>query len=150
MSSAIPPQFWQGVEQFNQRDFYACHDTLEALWMEASEPEKKFYQGVLQISVALYHLSDRNWRGAAILLGEGISRLRDYQPSYFGIYVDILLQDSNHILKALQESGPDNIAEFASQLFDSDRPASSGDISAPPLPRIVLDASKESDSENGC
>jgi predicted metal-dependent hydrolase len=35
----LPNEFFQGVEQFNQQEFYACHDTLEALWMEASEPE---------------------------------------------------------------------------------------------------------------
>ena len=157
MSPAIPARFWQGVEQFNQRDFYACHDTLEALWMEADYPEKKFYQGVLQIAVALYHLSERNWRGAAILLGEGISRLRDYQPSYFGIDVEQLLEDSDRVLKALQQSGLENVADFASQLFESrtHRPggreggseqralrvsaASSGDIpAAAPLPKIII------------
>jgi len=29
-----------GCRQFNQGQFYACHDTLEALWMEASEPQR--------------------------------------------------------------------------------------------------------------
>lgn len=42
MTDDQPQQFWQGVEQFNTREFYACHDTLEALWMEATEPEKLF------------------------------------------------------------------------------------------------------------
>jgi len=31
MSQAVPQQFLQGVEQFNSQQFYACHDTLEAL-----------------------------------------------------------------------------------------------------------------------
>jgi hypothetical protein len=149
MSPAIPDRFWQGVEEFNQGDFYACHDTIEALWMEASDPEKKFYQGVLQIAVALYHLSDLNWRGAAILLGEGIGRLRDYQPSYFGIDVEQLLQDSDRVLKALHQSGSEKVADLASQLFGSNSATSSGDISVPPLPKISrdssLDAAKESD-----
>lgn len=113
--------------------------------MEADHPEKKFYQGVLQIAVALYHLSDRNWRGAAILLGEGISRLRDYQPSYSGIDVEQLLQDSDRVLKALQQSGPEKVADFASHLFGSNSAASLGDIAVPPLPKIALDAAKESD-----
>ncbi|MEY3826619.1 MAG: hypothetical protein RLZZ148_1435, partial [Cyanobacteriota bacterium] len=43
--------FWQGVSEFNLGEFYACHDTLEALWMESSEPTKSFYQGILQIAV---------------------------------------------------------------------------------------------------
>lgn len=117
MSSEIPPEFWQGVNQFNQRDFYACHDTLEPLWMEASQAEKNFYQGALQISVALYHLSNHNWRGAAILLGEGISRLRKYQPSYFNINVEQLIDDSAAILSQLQAAGPDKVADVAAELF---------------------------------
>ncbi|MGK7902131.1 MAG: DUF309 domain-containing protein, partial [Hormoscilla sp.] len=32
---SLPSAFWQGIEQFNQQEFYACHDTLEALWIEA-------------------------------------------------------------------------------------------------------------------
>ncbi len=89
---------------------YACHDTLEALWIEASEPEKTFYQGILQISVALYHLENRNWRGAVILLGEGGNRLRRYPSSYGGVDVDELLSQSAALLTTLQQIGPDKIA----------------------------------------
>ena len=60
MNEGMPDEFWQGVEQFNAGQYYACHDTLEALWIEAAEPEKTFYQGILQIAVALYHLSNHN------------------------------------------------------------------------------------------
>lgn len=108
----MPIEFWQGIEEFNSQDFYACHDTLEALWMEAGEPEKRFYQGILQISVALYHLSNQNWRGGVILLGEGINRLSYYQPSYGGIAVQDLLEKSAKLLSALQQAGPESVAEF--------------------------------------
>jgi len=117
MTSVVPPEeFWQGVDQFNQQEFYACHDTLEALWMEALEPQKQFYQGVLQIAVACYHLSNLNWRGAVVLLGEGIRRLRDYQPVYEGIDVTELLTQSIQLLKALQQAGPEQVADFVKQL----------------------------------
>ena len=53
MNGNQPEEFWLGVEQFNAGQFYACHDTLEALWIEATEPEKALYQGILQIAVAL-------------------------------------------------------------------------------------------------
>ena len=112
MTDEIPVEFWQGIEQFNSQEFYACHDTLEALWMEAGEPEKRFYQGTLQIAVALYHLGNQNWRGAVILLGEGINRLSYYQPSYSGIAVEELLGQSAKLLSALQQAGPEEVAKF--------------------------------------
>ncbi len=112
MTEAVPQEFWQGVEQFNQGQFYACHDTLEALWMEATEPQKTFYQGILQIAVALYHLGNSNWRGTVILLGEGINRLRRYPPTYAGIDVDELLTSSAAMLTALQQAGPEKIGDW--------------------------------------
>lgn len=113
MSEAMPQEFWQGVEQFNSRQFYACHDTLEALWMEAIEPQKTFYQGILQIAVALYHLGNSNWRGAVILLGEGINRLQHYPPAYAGIDIDDLLTSSAVMLTALQQTGPEKISDWS-------------------------------------
>ncbi|WP_036477664.1 DUF309 domain-containing protein [Myxosarcina sp. GI1] len=110
------PAFWQGIEEFNQRQFYACHDTLEAIWLEASELDKRFYQGVLQIAVACYHLGNYNWRGAVMLLGEGIRRLYDYQPSYHGIDVELLLHQSIQLLHNLQQLDPERAEEFYCQL----------------------------------
>ncbi|MFM6452918.1 MAG: DUF309 domain-containing protein [Planktothrix sp.] len=114
MNEDIPQEFWQGVTEFNQQEFYACHDTLEALWMEASEPQKKFYQGVLQIAVGLYHLSQKNWKGAVILMGEGLGRLDYYQPDYSGINVEQFMDETSQLLKALQNAGAENVEMFLS------------------------------------
>jgi uncharacterized protein len=113
------PSLWlQGIEEFNAREYYACHDTLEALWMDSIDPDKKFYQGVLQIAVACYHLHNRNWRGAVTLLGEGIGRLPYYQPVYAGIDVTKLIQDSRNLLTILQSIDPDGIDDFVDRLAE--------------------------------
>ncbi|MCS6813634.1 MAG: DUF309 domain-containing protein [Cyanobacteria bacterium] len=106
MTSEPPSVFWQGIDEFNRGDYYACHDTLEALWMEAAEPERTFYQGILQIAVALYHLHNQNQRGAMILLGEGNNRLQRYCPDYSGIDVNNLLDQSVLFLRVLQQGKP--------------------------------------------
>jgi uncharacterized protein len=117
----------QGIIEFNQGEYYACHDTLEAVWMESVDPDKKFYQGVLQIAVACYHLQNHNLQGAAILLGEGMGRLRYYQPVYGGIDVSQLIHDSNRLLQAVQGMvqadnafAPDLVVDFFAQL-DEDK-----------------------------
>jgi len=112
MDDPIPAEFWDGIEQFNQRDFYTCHDTLEAIWMEAAEPNRTFYQGILQIAVALYHLSNGNGRGAVILLGEGMKRLRPYQPDYAEVDVAGLLDTAQDLLIALQPMAPEHLPSF--------------------------------------
>ena len=100
----LPPAFEDAIAQFNRGEFYACHDTLEALWFEALEPEKTFYQGILQVAVACYHLENENRRGAVMLLGEGVRRLRDYQPDYGGIDVAQLMATGLNLLHHLQQS----------------------------------------------
>lgn len=116
---SVPQAFWQGVSEFNQHEFYACHDTLEALWMEAPEPQKRFYQGVLQIAVGCYHLGNHNGRGAMILLGEGIKRLKDYLPIYEQIDVTQLLEESSELLSLVQQTEPDELARLVQKFEDN-------------------------------
>ena len=109
-------EFKQGIKEFNQQRFYACHDTLEAIWVDADEVDKRFYQGVLQVAVGCYHLSNDNLRGAIILLGEAVRRLCDYQPSYEGVNVRLLLEQASELLQALQQLPPEQTTEFFQQL----------------------------------
>ncbi|NJK33519.1 MAG: DUF309 domain-containing protein [Oscillatoriales cyanobacterium SM2_2_1] len=90
------------IAQFNRGDYYACHDSLEALWNEALMTDRNFYQGLLQVAVALHHRDRHNVRGAMILLGEGISRLRLYQPEYGGVDTARLVRSAAALLAALQ------------------------------------------------
>jgi predicted metal-dependent hydrolase len=110
------PEFWQGIEQFNQEEFYDCHDTLEAIWMDAIATEKNFYQGILQIAVACYHLGNYNWRGTVTLLGEGVRRLSYFQPSYADIDVSALVSQSYELLQQLQKIEPDRVQSFVENL----------------------------------
>ncbi|MBE9014251.1 DUF309 domain-containing protein [Pseudanabaenaceae cyanobacterium LEGE 13415] len=112
MDTEVPEEFWQGVDQFNQGEFYACHDTLEAIWIEAPVFDKKFYQGILQIAVGLYHLGNHNWRGAVILMGEGLNRLNDYQPDYGGINVEQLIDETAELLGQVQTIGADRVSQI--------------------------------------
>ena len=132
-----PESFSQGIQQFNQRQFYECHDTLEAIWIEAPEMDKRFYQGILQVAVACHHLSNQNLRGAMILLGEGIRRLSDYQPDYQNIDVTMLLEDSMSLLQTLQQIDPDRIDDLIQQLFSENR-NSDRRMTSCQLPQLVV------------
>ncbi|MEM9805210.1 MAG: DUF309 domain-containing protein [Cyanobacteria bacterium P01_D01_bin.56] len=113
-----PSEFWLGIAQFNEGEYYACHDTLEAIWMDAEQSNRAFYQGILQIAVGLYHLTNLNWQGAAILLGEGSHRLDAYGESYGGIDVSDLINQAIDWLTALQAIGPERVHQLAPVLLD--------------------------------
>lgn len=136
-----PPNFWQGITQFNQGAFYDCHDTLEAVWMVAPTVEKPFYQGILQLAVGLYHLSNHNWRGAAILFGEGSRRLEAYEPDFHQVNVSDLLDRAEIWLQTLHNLGPEQVVLVAAALVsDAHAPEVSQDDQelSLPAPQIQL------------
>jgi predicted metal-dependent hydrolase len=127
--SDLDPDFIEAIAQFNDGEYYACHDTLEEIWHNAWQSDRAFYQGILQIAVGLYHLYNQNWNGAVILLGEGTSRLPVYVPEYMSIDVETLLSDSLHLLKTLQQSGKAVLPEILNSIAN-------GDLQPPKIARV--------------
>lgn len=140
MIDDVASEFWQGVALFNQREFYDCHDVLEAIWIEANDPQKTFYQGILQIAVAFYHLGNQNLRGATILLGEGMHRLRRYQPVYAGVDVTALLSQCLEWLVLLQQATPEQIPELARQIQSPQIDSVEATLALPLIATMTSDA----------
>lgn len=77
--------FGRGIDQFNARHFFECHDTLEDLWSGVRGPSRDFFQGLIQVAVGFYHLGNENRGGAARLLDRARRRLEGYPDRYGGI-----------------------------------------------------------------
>lgn len=140
LATLPPEEFWEGIRQFNQGEYYACHDTLEAVWMAAPQADRPFYQGILQFAVALYHLGNHNWQGAVILLGEGMNRLQAFEPTYYGVAVTALVDCGLAWLQVLQALGPEQVVTAAAAIAPgSPTPITLLNQTLPPL-RIDADA----------
>lgn len=48
--------FDEAVDLFNRREYYKCHDSLEALWIKAEDPTRTIVHGILQCAVGFHHL----------------------------------------------------------------------------------------------
>lgn len=70
--------FLEGVELFNQGEFFACHETLEQVWLNSQGERKLFLQGLIQIAVGFYHLRRDNTVGAERLLSAGAAKLKSH------------------------------------------------------------------------
>ncbi|MDP4736859.1 MAG: DUF309 domain-containing protein [Cyanobium sp. MAG_216] len=93
----------EAIFLFNSGDWYACHDCFEALWHETAGPMRPVLQGILQIAVAELHLERGNCRGATILMGEGLGRLKACPPNALEIDLVTLINSSMQRLLALQQ-----------------------------------------------
>jgi len=107
---ALPQAFRQGVDEFNQTYFFEAHETLEDLWRETHGPLHMFYQGLIQLAVGFYHLSNGNRRGARNQLEKGLAKLEGFQPVCQGIDVQALCRDMRRWLDCLEEVGAGELA----------------------------------------
>lgn len=114
------------VQQFNAGKYFACHETLEELWLAEKGGLRRFYQGLLQVGVGLYHLQRGNERGALILLARGRGMLASFSPAYLGLDVEALVRDAEMVETFLRENGLQAAQMASSQLFPKIRMVVSG------------------------
>jgi predicted metal-dependent hydrolase len=86
-----PPLYLQGIECFNTCDFFESHEVWEELWTEYRGPSRKFYQGLIQAAVALYHFGNGNIRGARKLFNSSRDYLSAYRPKHLGLDLEKFL-----------------------------------------------------------
>jgi predicted metal-dependent hydrolase len=76
--------FSKGVDEFNRGLFFECHDSIEDLWSGLRGPVRDFFQGLIQVSVAFYHLGNGNLVGAGSMMRRALKRFERYPDGYFG------------------------------------------------------------------
>jgi len=94
--------FERGVALFNGVRYWHAHEAWETLWRAAPDEERDFYQGLIQLAAGLLHLQRRNLRGARNKLGEGLAKLRRYQPAHHGIVINELVGRCERIEEQLE------------------------------------------------
>ncbi|CAA9403152.1 MAG: hypothetical protein AVDCRST_MAG03-1356 [uncultured Rubrobacteraceae bacterium] len=112
LPEGLPDLVRRGIEEFNRRKFFECHEYLEEAWMEEPRRVRFLYQGILQVGVGFYHLQNGNWRGATGVLRSGIERLREFEPETLGIDVAKLVRESRRCLEELERLGRERVREF--------------------------------------
>jgi predicted metal-dependent hydrolase len=80
-------QFQHGVDLFNEKEFFDCHDAFEDLWHEERGERRLFLQGLIQAAVGCYHLSNGNVSGALSQYQKSLDKLTQYPESYLGLNV---------------------------------------------------------------
>ena len=111
-SGPAPVGLHEGIELFNEGEYFECHEVLEEIWRAELDPVRALYQGILQIGVAFHHLRRDNWRGAVKLLDGGTDKVARFTPHCLGVDTASLNERARHCLALLRELGPDRVREF--------------------------------------
>ena len=107
-----PGQLLQGIREFNRRDWYECHETVEDLWIGAEEELRNFYQGIIQIAIALHHWRNGNYGGAVSLLNGGSGYLQRVSDRCQWVDVAGLIADADRVRAALEELGKERMTSL--------------------------------------
>ena len=112
MSDLVDPSEYEslylaGIQKFNECDYYESHEVWEELWTEYQGPSRKFYQGLIQAAVALYHFGNGNIRGARKLHGSVHGYLEPYGAYYLGLHLNQFLEAFDICLKEVAASTED-------------------------------------------
>jgi len=97
----------KGLEEFNAGHYFECHETLETLWKGLSGDEKTLVQGVIQVSVAYYHLNRGNTKGALRLFDRALPRIEPYLPTWLELDLAAFFQAIMAERERLAAQGPD-------------------------------------------
>jgi predicted metal-dependent hydrolase len=102
----------KGVEEFNTRRFFECHETLEDIWRAERRPLRQFYKGIIQVAAGFHHLGRNNWKGTVNKLDSGTRYLEPFRPRYLGVDVRRLIEEARSCRSAIVDLGRERIAEF--------------------------------------
>ena len=108
---APSPGLLYGIEQFNRREYFECHETLELIWNAEPGPIRILYKGILQVGVGCYHLLRHNYRGATIKLQSGADYLEPFAPRCMGVEVGKLIADARRLRAELVALGSERFEE---------------------------------------
>ena len=86
---------------FDQGRYHQSHDVMEDLWRDTPGPERRFFQGLLQCAVSIYHWENRNLHGARILYREGTLKLQPFRPLFFGVDLGAFIERVDRMLPDL-------------------------------------------------
>ena len=101
-SQKLPNSVLQGLQRFNQGEFYEAHEDFEAAWRKTPGEEREYYRALLQISGGFFRLTLGNSKGARKFFQLAKGWLARFPNSYFGIDNLAVQNNLNTILYDLE------------------------------------------------
>tara|TARA_Y100000994_G_scaffold147982_1_gene121201 strand:+ start:47 stop:418 length:372 start_codon:yes stop_codon:yes gene_type:complete len=77
--------FIKGIGLFNQKKFYDAHESWEELWSEYRLKDEIFIQGLIQLAVAYFHITNLNLKGSRNLFDKCLPKLKKFPKNHRNI-----------------------------------------------------------------
>jgi predicted metal-dependent hydrolase len=104
MMNPYDPRYLAGILFFNARDFFEAHEVWEDLWADSHGDERRFYQGLIQAAVGLFHFEGGNLGGAVKLYRSSRDYMEPCGSPFLGLDVTAFWQEMERCFRPLLET----------------------------------------------
>lgn len=122
--------FNRGIELFNRREFFGCHEVLEELWTATRQPERWFLQSLIHFAVGFHHHQHGNAIGASRQLAKGLRKIQAYLPEWGGVRTAAIEREARRCLAIVEAGGKiemfPKVEQFAPYQLEQGSPAREG------------------------
>lgn len=113
----LHPHAEEGIRLFNQGKYFVAHEELEAAWHIESDPDRRFYQGILQAGLAYMHARNGNARGVFSMYERCRVWLWPWPDECRTIDVGLMKADLERLVAEVRRLGPDSLSDLDESLF---------------------------------
>ena len=89
--------FQGGLEYYRAGNYFEAHESWEEMWSDYYLVDRRFIQGLIQLSVSFVHLENGNIKGAKSLLNKSIEKFKEFNGTQRGINLNDLLKQINQV-----------------------------------------------------
>ena len=83
MQNSVEDRLFQdGIILFNDKKYYDAHESWEELWTEYKLDDDIFIQGLIQLAVAFFHITNLNLKGSRNLFIKCLPKLKNFPPNH--------------------------------------------------------------------
>lgn len=107
MTSDEPKFFREGLELFNDGEWFEAHEVWEDAWRMAAGDRKRFYQGLIQCAVTLEHARRGNPRGVQSVFATAVSKFQGLPDVYRGVNVRRLIDELRRFIQPVLDMSRD-------------------------------------------
>ena len=104
------PRLVKGIDEFNNRLFFECHESLEEIWLEEHGEDRAFYQGLIQVAAGYLKWEQGVLIGAIKLWRTGLEKLETYPEIHMGVDLASLIGATRNNLKEVEAAHQQNSA----------------------------------------
>ena len=93
----IESLFQDGLKYYTAGNYFEAHESWEEMWSDYYLIDRRFIQGLIQLSVSFVHLENGNIKGAKSLLNKSIEKFEEFNGIHRGVNLNDLLRQINQV-----------------------------------------------------